>query len=86
MTTTTEGRAQPIELADDASAIKYRYEQGWADGLPVIPPSVDHVEAMLAASGENPEAILASHPTTGRQCSAHSAAVDVDFMVTAVGD
>ena len=76
MTTTTEARAQPIELADDASAIDYCYEQGWTDGLPVVPPSVERVDAMLAASGEDPEAVLATHGTTRRRCTAHSAAVN----------
>ena len=76
MTTTTEARAHPIELADDVSAIDYCYEQGWTDGLPVVPPSVERVDAMLAASGEDPEAVLATHGTTGRRCTAHSAAVN----------
>jgi len=76
MTTTTEARANPIELPEGVAAIDYCYEQGWTDGLPVVPPSVDRVDAMLGASGEDPGAVLATHGTTGRRCTAHSAAVN----------
>ena len=76
MTTTTEARANPIQLADEASAIDYCYEQGWTDGLPVVPPTVERVEAMLAGGGEEPLTVLASHRPTGRHCTAHTAAVN----------
>jgi hypothetical protein len=35
----------------DAEAVEYCFQRGWSDGLPVIPPTVDRVEAMLAAAG-----------------------------------
>ena len=76
MTTTRDARAQPIALPDDVSALEQCYERGWTDGLPVIPPAVERVDAMLAAAGADPEAIVAEHPTTGRRCSAHSAAAN----------
>lgn len=76
MTTTQESRTQPLELDDEMSAISYCYQQGWTDGLPVVPPTTALVDEMLEASGEDPESILATHATTGRHCSAHSAAVN----------
>ena len=36
---------------DLLAAIDYCYEQGWTDGLPVVPPAVDRVEATLAYEG-----------------------------------
>jgi hypothetical protein len=37
------------EVPDDLlAAIDYCYEQGWTDGLPVVPPVVGRVDAMLA--------------------------------------
>ncbi len=64
------------EVPDEAAGIDYCYEQGWTDGLPVVPPTEARVEAMLAWAGRPPEEVLASHPPTGRACSVFSAAVN----------
>ena len=40
--------------ADLSGAIELCYTNGWTDGLPVIPPTADRVEAMLAAAGLEP--------------------------------
>jgi len=65
------------EVADDPlAAIDYCYAQGWTDGLPVVPPDVARVEAMLAFEGRPPETVLASHPATGLECTVHAAAVN----------
>ena len=38
-----------MELPDSLEAINdYFYEQGWTDGLPIIPPTPERVERMLA--------------------------------------
>ena len=42
---TTDAAQDPGEL------IEAYYEQGWTDGLPVVPPSDASIEAMLAAGG-----------------------------------
>jgi len=65
------------DVPDDLlAAIDYCYEQGWTDGLPVIPPVVDRVHAMLAYEGRPPEAVIATHPATGLQLTVHAAAVN----------
>ena len=65
------------EVEDDLlAAIDYCYEQGWTDGLPVVPPDVARVEAMLLFEGRPPETVLASHPATGLECTVHAAAVN----------
>jgi len=65
------------EVPDDLlAAIDYCYEQGWTDGLPVIPPIVDRVEAMLAIDDRPAETVIARHPATGLELSLHSAAVN----------
>ncbi|MCC6532667.1 MAG: hypothetical protein IT531_08975 [Burkholderiales bacterium] len=47
-------------MAPDLSgAIELCYTNGWTDGLPVIPPTADRVEAMLNAAGLAPEHQLA---------------------------
>ena len=63
-------------LSDELSAIDWCYEQGWTDGLPVVPPARERVERFLMAAGRPAEEIVARHPTTGRECSVQSAAVN----------
>src|SRR5258708_29906274 len=65
------------EAPDDLlAAIDYCYEQGWTDGLPVVPPEVARVKAMLAADSRPPETVIAHHPATGLDLSLHAAAVN----------
>ena len=65
------------ESPDDLlAAIDYCYDQGWTDGLPVVPPMVDRVKAMLAAEGRPPETVISTHPATGLDLSLHAAAVN----------
>ncbi len=65
-----------MAAADELSAIEYCYEQGWTDGLPVVPPERSLVERFLAAAGRPPEEIVAGHLPTGRSCSVESAAIN----------
>src|ERR1700724_3250382 len=72
-------RASPRihEVPDDLlAAIDYCYEQGWTDGLPVVPPVVERVDAMLARQGRPAETVIATHPATGLELSLHAAAVN----------
>jgi hypothetical protein len=65
------------EVPDDLlAAIDYCYDQGWTDGLPVVPPVVDRVKAMLAAENRPAEIVIAHHPATGLDLSLHAAAVN----------
>jgi hypothetical protein len=65
------------EAPDDLlAAIDYCYDQGWTDGLPVVPPQVDRVHEMLAADDRPAETVIARHPATGLELSLHAAAVN----------
>ncbi len=61
---------------DPLAAIEYCYEQGWTDGLPVVPPELSRVEAMVAMEGRPPETVIAGHPATGLECTVQAAAVN----------
>jgi hypothetical protein len=44
--------AEKLVLDDAAADLQeFFFEQGWTDGLPVVPPTAEKVEAMLAAAG-----------------------------------
>ena len=65
------------EVPDDLlTAIDYCYEQGWTDGLPVVPPVIDRVKAMLAADSRPAETVIATHPATTLELTLHAAAVN----------
>src|SRR5215469_8193943 len=79
--TDQECRQMPLDVnrihdvpADVLAAIDYCYEQGWTDGLPVVPPVVERVHAMLAYEGRPHEAVIATHPATTLQLTVHAAA------------
>ena len=67
--------ARSLEV-DDADVQDVFAKRGWTDGLPVVPPAVDRVKAMLAADSRPPETVVAVHPATGLDLSLHSAAVN----------
>ncbi len=71
------GNARVHTIPDDPlAAIDYCYEQGWTDGLPVVPPCVGRVEEMLRFEGRPPETVLATHGATSLACTVHAAAVN----------
>ena len=69
--------AKQHEVAGDVlDAIEYCYEQGWTDGLPVVPPEASRVTAMLRMEGRPPETVIAHHPATQIDLTLHGAAVN----------
>ena len=75
--TSIANAAKTVEVEDDAlAAIEACYERGWTDGLPVVPPEQSRVQAMLAMEGRPRETVIATHPTTGLECSILAAAVN----------
>ena len=61
---------------DEADAIEFAYEQGWTDGLPVVPPTPDRVQAMLDAAGLDAADVLGSVPARRKVLSAGVAATN----------
>ena len=48
-------KSRRIEVSDAADAVQdYYEEQGWTDGLPVVPATEDLVRRMLGPFGEDP--------------------------------
>jgi hypothetical protein len=65
--TSTGGRPVTPEpsrrYADAADAVDRCHDLGWTDGLPVIPPTVRRVDAMLTVLGDPDEAIASMRPS-----------------------
>jgi hypothetical protein len=51
-----------VSLDDLTDATEEFYEQGWSDGLPVIPPTRKAVEKMLQGTHRNPDEIICRVP------------------------
>ena len=56
-------------------AIEYCYQQGWTDGLPVIPPTEEKVLQFLEFAGRHPSDVIGVEPVRGRVISAEKVAI-----------
>ena len=70
------GRASRIELPTEADAEEWCYESGYADPLPVVPPTVERVERMLAESGLASDEVVAHVPPNFGAASAEKIAAN----------
>ena len=61
-------------LTDASHAIEYCYEQGWTDGLPVVPPRRELVDQYLQHADWKSDLILLSEPIRGRDVTAEKVA------------
>src|SRR5579864_4371612 len=66
------------ELRPEAAqaAIDYCYEQGWSDGLPIVPPTEQMVAAFIERSGRDPEQVLSTAEHLDRSCTVLQAAIN----------
>jgi hypothetical protein len=69
------------EPTDDAlrsahAAIEYCYEQGWTDGLPVVPPLQELVDEFLGQTARNPNEVLMTVRHLDRSCTVQQAAIN----------
>jgi hypothetical protein len=46
----TELVSKRFQVEDSADLVEFCFQQGWTDGLPVVPPTADRVAAMLEAA------------------------------------
>lgn len=61
---------------DARALIEQCYEEGWTDGLPVVPPTEDAVEAFLAAAGLEAEDLVGNVPERSRPVTAEKVAAN----------
>lgn len=65
-----------IEVPDAFQAIETYYECGWTDGLPIVPPTANAVNAFLEAANLQPGQILGVEPVKGAVITAEKAAIN----------
>jgi hypothetical protein len=76
----TEGAADVAAAAPDPDeaqrAIEYCYEQGWSDGLPLVPVSKPLLDQFLATTDKDPEEVIGSLEQVGRDVNVYLAAIN----------
>ena len=70
------GPAPELDPDGAQAAIEFCFDQGWSDGLPLVPASQPLVEAFLATTKRNPEEVIGSLEQVGRDCTVYLAAVN----------
>jgi hypothetical protein len=69
-------RSGRLEFEDYPAAVAAYFDRGWTDGLPVVPPTPELVEAMLESSSVTADEELGSVPTRGVVVLAEDAATN----------
>jgi hypothetical protein len=70
-TASDQDRAEAVR-----TAVEYAYEQGWSDGLPVVPATREAVAEFLATTARPPEEVLTRMDHLGRQVTVELLAVN----------
>jgi len=68
--------ARREEWQDTDAFLADAFERGWTDGLPVVAPTPEKVEAFLAVAGLEPETVLGAVPTREVTVTAEHAAIN----------
>ncbi len=72
-----EPSARTIVVSGSLDDVQRRFrDEGWTDGLPIVPPTIERVERMLEPLGHDPWKVLGVAPTTGRDVTMWSLAVN----------
>lgn len=64
------------DAADAFEAIEYCFEQGWTDGLPVVPPTERKVREFLDHAGLDPRQVIGKIPERDREVTAEKLAIN----------
>ncbi|HLH24690.1 MAG TPA: hypothetical protein VK066_19385 [Chloroflexota bacterium] len=72
----TELASPRYEVPDTLEAIEFCYQQGWTDGLPVVPPTPERVAEFLAVATLDPGTVLGEVADRGRAITAEKAAIN----------
>jgi hypothetical protein len=73
MTTSIQGLVIDAEYDE---LVEQFYAEGWTDGLPIVLPTVERVDRMLATSGRDPDEVLGTIPPRGLTATRRLVAVN----------
>ena len=73
---TTEAELTEAGIRSARQAIEYCYDQGWTDGLPVVPPIQEFVDEFLAQTDRDPAEVVLTQAHLNRTCTIRDAAIN----------
>jgi hypothetical protein len=50
--------SRTFDVPDAAAAVEFCYQQGWTDGLPVVPPTQEAIERIIGYLGRDPKEVV----------------------------
>jgi hypothetical protein len=65
-----------IDAAEARRAIEHYYEQGWTDGLPVVPVTESYLADFLATTDRDPDEVLIPMPHLNKNLTVRLAAIN----------
>src|SRR5437588_262097 len=65
-----------VDATEIRQAIEYYHDQGWTDGLPVVPATESFVREFLDRTGRDPDEVVLSMPHLNRDCTVRLAAIN----------
>jgi hypothetical protein len=69
-------RSQVFVIDDLQDAIEFCYDQGWTDGLPVVPPTVEKVQEFLHIAGREPDEVVFDYRERSRIVTVEKVAIN----------
>lgn len=69
-------QARQIEVGDYVDEWEYAFEQGWSDGLPVVPPTPARVYRMLQGTSRRPDEVIGLIPPNQNSCTVEKVAIN----------
>jgi hypothetical protein len=69
-------QARRIELGSDEDDAEAMFARGWSDGLPLVPPTLERVARMLAATPREPQDPVAVIPPDLVDCTVEKVAIN----------
>ena len=71
-----EWHSTQLDIDDTQDPIEVCYENGWTDGLPVVPPTPERVERMLSGTARAPEEHIAAVPPKWGRATVEKVAIN----------
>ena len=71
-----EWHATQLEIDETEDLIEACYENGWTDGLPVVPPTPERVERMLNGTDRTPDELIAAVPPKWGRATVEKVAIN----------
>ena len=71
-----EWHSTQLEIDENEDPIEVCYENGWTDGLPVVPPTPERVERMLSGTDRDPDELIAAVPPKWGRATVEKVAIN----------